>query len=158
MITAVPATEEANGGALLPAPADATGPTGFSFTVPGIPTPWARTGGGKTVARFTPAKQGNAAGAIKLLCSAAMRGARPFEGPVRLTVTAAYPWPKSWSARKRAAQGWKTSRPDVDNLVKLIADSLNGVAWLDDAQIAEEHICKIYDFRPGLLVKVEMLT
>ena len=185
-MTVVPAAMKANGGATSPAPADATGScpsvecaphaeparaaTAVSgkpcdtarvlqFTVPGIPTPWARTGGGKTVARFTPAKQGSAAGAIKLLCSHAMRGASPFEGPVRLTVTAIYPWPKSWSPKKRSVRRfWKTSRPDVDNLGKIVADALNGVAWIDDAQIALMSVAKRYHEIPALHVHVELLT
>lgn len=134
---------------------------GFSFVVPGIPTPWARAGGGKSVVRFTPAKQRTAMGALKLICASAMKGAAPFDGPLRLEVIAAYPWPASWSAKKRAAPWarWKTSRPDIDNVcLKIVGDALNGVAWLDDAQIASAHSWKIYDAMPGLRVKVERLS
>lgn len=34
------------------------------------------------------------------------------------------------------APRWHTGKPDADNLVKLIKDGLNGVAWADDAQVA----------------------
>jgi Holliday junction resolvase RusA-like endonuclease len=130
----------------------------ITFTVPGIPTPWARAAGGATRARFTPAKQRSAAGAIKHLCSLAMRGARPLEGAVSLWVLAVYPWPTSWSGKKRAANQRKTSRPDVDNIGKLLADALNGVAWIDDAQIAVVRLAKVYGDHPGLQVKIEALT
>lgn len=33
-------------------------------------------------------------------------------------------------------------KKDIDNLVKSIADGLNGVAWLDDKQIVELHAWK----------------
>lgn len=134
---------------------------GFSFVVPGIPTPWARAGGGLTVHRFTPAKQRAAMRAIGLIARAAMHGARPLEGPIRLEVIATYAWPASWSARRRRepAAKWKTSRPDFDNaLFKLVADSLNGVAWIDDAQVAAAHGWKMYGDMPGLAVRVGVLA
>lgn len=33
-------------------------------------------------------------------------------------------------------------RPDLDNLLKLVLDSLNGVAYVDDAQVVESHATK----------------
>lgn len=114
-----------------------------------------------TVHRFTPAKQRAAMKAIRLIAQAAMRGASPLEGPIRLEVIGTYPWPATWSARRRRepAAKWKTSRPDFDNaLFKLVADSLNGVAWTDDAQIAAAHGWKMYDDMPCLKVKVGALA
>lgn len=45
-----------------------------------------------------------------------------------------------------AAQGWLrcTVRPDLDNLVKLVLDALNGVAYADDSQIVRIHAFKKY--------------
>jgi Holliday junction resolvase RusA-like endonuclease len=141
-------------------PQGTIGNSGISFTVPGLPVPWARAAGGATRARFTPAKQRSAAGAIKLIAQAAMRGARPLEGPVRLEVIAIWPWPKTWSAKKRDGRSdvWKTSRCDVDNVAKLVSDSLNGVAWIDDAQIVDLRAAKLYGDFPKLAVKIEALT
>lgn len=34
------------------------------------------------------------------------------------------------------APRWHAQRPDTDNLVKLVKDALNGVAWHDDAQVS----------------------
>ena len=34
-------------------------------------------------------------------------------------------------------------RRDIDNMVKLILDALNGVAWTDDAQVTEIHASKV---------------
>ena len=44
----------------------------------------------------------------------------PFDGPVKVVV-------EFWKAKR--------GRPDLDNLVKLVTDALNGVAYRDDEQI-----------------------
>jgi Holliday junction resolvase RusA-like endonuclease len=132
----------------------------FSFFVPGDVVPWARAGGGKTGHRFTPTKQRNYAGVLKSMCVDAMHGGAPLAGPIRLALTAVYPWPKSMSAGKRQAPGaqWRVSKPDVDNCMKIVGDALNKVAWLDDAQIAVASLCKVYGEQPGLEVSVEVLA
>jgi Holliday junction resolvase RusA-like endonuclease len=126
------------------------------FTVPGQAVPWARAGGGKTGHRFTPAKQRSYAGVLKLFCQRAMRGGPLITGPIELSVMAEYGWPKSWNEKRRSAPGaqWKTSRPDTDNLSKLIKDALNTVAWSDDAQVVSEHVWKRYSETPRLIVKI----
>ncbi|XZN30187.1 RusA family crossover junction endodeoxyribonuclease [Clostridium perfringens] len=37
-----------------------------------------------------------------------------------------------------------TKKPDVDNIAKIILDSLNGVAYKDDSQIVDLRIIKSY--------------
>jgi Holliday junction resolvase RusA-like endonuclease len=37
---------------------------------------------------------------------------------------------------------WPTKRPDWDNVAKLVADSLNGLAYRDDAQIVDARVVK----------------
>lgn len=50
-------------------------------------------------------------------------------------------------------------RVDLDNLAKAVLDGLNGVAWLDDAQIVELHLWKQYDsVYPRLQVMVAEVT
>jgi Holliday junction resolvase RusA-like endonuclease len=49
-------------------------------------------------------------------------------------------------------------RPDVDNLAKLAMDALNGVFWIDDAQIADLTVTKRYRDTPGTSVSITMLT
>lgn len=114
-------------------------PRTITFVVPGEAVPFARSGGGKTVARFTPAKQRSAMGAVKLFCRRAMSGAPPIEGAIELSIAATYLRPKA-----RRDDVWKTSRPDADNLSKLIKDALNTVAWRDDAQVCSLHVWKRY--------------
>lgn len=132
----------------------------FEFTLPGQAIPWARTGGGLNTPRFTPAKQRSYMGALKDFCFRAMRGARPIEGPVELSIMAIYPWPKSLSPRNRAQPGakWKTSRPDAGNLAKIIEDALNTVAWRDDAQVVSAHTWKQYGDHPRVTVRIRELV
>lgn len=125
----------------------------ISFTIPGEAVPFARAGGGKTVARFTPAKQRSAMGTVKLFCQTAMQGSVPLEGAIELSIAAYYLRPKS-----RKADVWKTSRPDADNLSKLIKDALNTVAWRDDAQVCSLHVWKQYDDVSRVVIKIEELA
>jgi Holliday junction resolvase RusA-like endonuclease len=132
----------------------------IEFVVPGTVVPWARTAGGKNGHRFTPGKQARYMTALKLICQAATKGAKPLEGPIALEVMATYAWPKSLSAKKRALPGaaWRTGRPDADNIAKIIGDALNNIAWLDDAQISVASIRKTYSDHPGLTIKIEALA
>ena len=75
-------------------------------------------------------------------------GKEPFTGPVEVHCIFCMPIPKTWNKQKkeRAAQGWLRCavRPDLDNLVKLVLDALNGIAYADDAQIVRIHAFKKY--------------
>jgi len=124
-------------------------PRMISFVLPGEAVPFARAGGGKTVARFTPAKQRSAMGAVKLFCQRAMAGALPLDGPVELAICATYLRPKA-----RRDDVWKTSRPDADNISKLIKDALNTVAWRDDAQVCSLHVWKRYGNVASVSVRI----
>ena len=46
-------------------------------------------------------------------------------------------------------------RPDTDNIAKIILDSLNKTAYLDDAQVVETHVRKKYSTEPCVIVTVE---
>ena len=47
-----------------------------------------------------------------------------------------------------------TKKPDIDNILKVVADALNGVAYLDDVQVIEVNADKTYSEEEGLLVTV----
>ena len=56
---------------------------------------------------------------------------------------------KSWGKRKlemleRCEFFWKTTKPDVDNLKKLVLDAMNGLVYEDDALIAKSEETKRY--------------
>jgi Holliday junction resolvase RusA-like endonuclease len=49
---------------------------------------------------------------------------------------------------------WPTKKPDADNILKLAADSLNGLAYVDDKQIVSAVIHKFYSDRPRLEINI----
>jgi Holliday junction resolvase RusA-like endonuclease len=57
-----------------------------------------------------------------------------FKGPLLLEIHAIYPYPKS--AKITKSVWWRSKRPDLSNIIKGVEDSLNTVAYEDDAQIA----------------------
>lgn len=85
----------------------------------------------------------------------------PIEGPLAVAVEARFPVAPSWPKKKRlaalAGALRPTTTPDADNLLKCL-DGLNGVVFVDDRQIVDAHIRKIYSDRPGLTVTVDTLT
>lgn len=79
-----------------------------------------------------------------------------------MTVNAYYAIPKSVSkAKKQAMLNGKikpTKKPDVDNVLKVIADSLNQIAYRDDAQIVRAIINKRYALTPCVCVEIEPMN
>lgn len=76
-----------------------------------------------------------------------------FTGAVRLTTWWCFP-----IKGEHHNGDYKTSKPDTDNLVKLLKDVMTDVGfWKDDAQVASEVIEKYWADVPGILVKVESL-
>lgn len=104
----------------------------LTFTVKGTPVPWARA---RTSGRrfFTDAKTASAKRRIALAAKAA--GAVPLEGPVTVVLMFDYDADETRIEVMPMATG-KATRPDVDNLCKLVMDALNGVAWKDDGQVS----------------------
>ena len=77
----------------------------------------------------------------------------PYEGAVRLTTWWCFPV----KGGHRDGE-YKTSRPDTDNLVKLLKDVMTELHfWRDDAQVASEVVEKYWADIPGIYVKVQSL-
>lgn len=87
----------------------------------------------------------------------------PFQGPlaVRLTFNLLIPRSKPawWQAAAEAGAVYPTSRPDADNLAKLVLDALSrsGRWWRDDAQIVHLESTKAFGAIPGTRVVIEPL-
>lgn len=48
-----------------------------------------------------------------------------------------------------------TKKPDIDNIVKIILDSLNGFVILDDTQVTKLVVEKIYGLEEKVYVRIE---
>lgn len=128
----------------------------IEFYVPGLPVAFARTGrNGKF--SFTPKKQRSYMSILKDLAYEAMGDRDPFDVPLHIEMAISYTWPTSWSKKKRE-NPWKASRPDLDNLMKLVCDAVNGIVWTDDALVCRASIEKFYDNKAGTRVTVTPLN
>lgn len=77
----------------------------------------------------------------------------PLEGPVRLMVKWCFP-----VTGKHKDGEWKTSRPDTDNLQKLLKDCMTKLHfWEDDAQVVSEITEKFWAEVPGIYIAAEEL-
>lgn len=97
---------------------------------------------------YTPSQTREAEAEIARLGREAM-GDRPLlDGAVTLGVIVhtAPPMSASKAARERKLSGKElpTKKPDLDNIVKLISDALNGIVYHDDRQIVSLWIIKEY--------------
>ena len=78
----------------------------------------------------------------------------PLRGAVRLLVKWLFPRGKSHRNGE-----YRTSRPDTDNLQKLLKDCMTKCGfWKDDAQVASEICEKFWADIPGLYIRVEELA
>lgn len=69
----------------------------------------------------------------------------PAGVPLGVTIIAAHSRPQRLSRRKDpAGRMWKPSKPDVDNVAKIVLDSCNGVCWHDDNQVAQMLVKTLY--------------
>jgi Holliday junction resolvase RusA-like endonuclease len=89
-----------------------------------------------------------------------MAGRSPTMQPVKMTVEQRFPLLKGFNKKELAAalsgQMWPTKKPDADNILKL-ADCLNKVVFIDDVQVVEASVRKIYSEHPGLTIIVETI-
>lgn len=129
-----------------------------TFVIPGDPVPFARAGA-RGAQRFTPKRQRDFMSLASLAARTAMGDQLPFDGPVELCVEAIYLAPKGWSQKKRAAALYKTSRPDLSNIEKLVEDSINTIVFVDDSQVVRRGpgCCKRYGERAETRVTVRSL-
>jgi Holliday junction resolvase RusA-like endonuclease len=115
----------------------------IAFTVEGVPRPKARARRGAGGRWYTP--QATKAYEEAVGWAARAAGVRDaYEGPVRLTVGLWFP-----DRRRR----------DVDNCAKSICDALNGIAYLDDSQVAQLSVeCRLDRQRPRAEISIEPLS
>lgn len=80
---------------------------------------------------------------------------QPFDGPVQLITK--WIWAEEYTGQMSFADvwRWKTTKPDTDNMIKLLKDCMTRVGfWKDDSQVASEITEKFLADKPGIYVKV----
>lgn len=82
----------------------------------------------------------------------------PSNRPIKMRINAYFEIPKSTSKKKaelmRAEIERPTKKPDVDNIVKIICDALNKLAYRDDSQIISCEVNKYYSDNPRVEVEI----
>lgn len=83
----------------------------------------------------------------------------PDDAMLDMRIKAYYSIPKSKSKKQRVAmlsgKIRPTKKPDMDNVVKIIADALNQVAYRDDTQIVDCQCRKFYSENPRVEVTIK---
>lgn len=85
-------------------------------------------------------------------------GLRCFDGELSVEVVFIYKYIKSIEKRLKNDPDkvvYKSSRPDIDNLVKSFLDALNGIAYKDDSQVVKLSVSKIYGLYDQIILKVK---
>lgn len=110
---------------------------------------------------YTPEKTASYESLINLSYIQALKGApSPFwDKPVKINIRAIYQIPKSFSKKRTAeALGGQIRpqvKPDIDNVVKVVCDALNKVAYKDDTQVIKITASKWYGVEPKLIIDID---
>jgi Holliday junction resolvase RusA-like endonuclease len=131
----------------------------IKFKIPGEPQ-------GKGRARvtkfgtYTPEKTQNYEAFIKIIAKESTKEFYQNE-PLMINISAYYAIPKSVSKKKRMEmQIMKinpTKKPDLDNIVKVVCDALNGICYRDDSQIVSVVANKYYAEIPSVQVLIDVV-
>lgn len=128
----------------------------ISFEVPGVPVPQSRP----RVSRYGtyyPPKVKAYREYIATIAKAAMSGREPLQGALEMSCTFFFTPPKNTPKKALSMMygTYHTKKPDADNLVKCVQDSLNGICYVDDAQIAVLHASKVYADEPRAEIMIQ---
>jgi crossover junction endodeoxyribonuclease RusA len=104
------------------------------IVIPGKPVGKERPRLGRGGNVYTPAKTREYERTVAWTAKAAMGRRAILVGPVSLTINCIF------SSKSR---GWHVDKPDMDNLIKALADGMNGVVYEDDRQISHLVVSKI---------------
>ncbi|MBE5806422.1 MAG: RusA family crossover junction endodeoxyribonuclease [Clostridiales bacterium] len=84
---------------------------------------------------------------------------KTFEGRAKVTIKAYFEVPKSMKKETKEQMLGNvispTKKPDIDNIVKIVLDSMNKFAFQDDTQITKIEVEKVYSNEEKLYIKIE---
>ena len=133
-----------------------------TFEVPGDPhgkgrPKFARRG--NFVQTYTDKKTASYEDLVRFHANIAMVDLAPIEGAVAVYIYIKLAVPKSYSKKRTEAclSGLErpTKKPDWDNVAKSICDAMNGIVYMDDTQIVDAHVTKVYAANAGVDVGVK---
>ena len=114
---------------------------------------------GNFVSTYTPQKTKSYEDEIRMMAKAAMGASEPLETPITVAIYIRVGIPTSFSKQKRkdALSGIirPTKKPDLDNVAKCVLDSMNEIVYLDDKQVVNLHVTKVYAETPAVEVMVK---
>lgn len=97
-----------------------------------------------------------------LSCHAPSNALLVLGGPLSLSIEFRMPRPRGHYNKKGlkpSAPHFHTVRPDATKLLRCAEDAITESGmWHDDAQVAEQHVTKIYAEQPGMTVRVSSLN
>ena len=83
----------------------------------------------------------------------------PFENRVSVEIKAYFKVPKTTTKKDKAlieeGKLSPTKKPDIDNVVKIVLDALNKMAFKDDNQITKLQVEKLYGEEEKIYIKIE---
>ena len=121
-----------------------------TFVVPGQPRGKGRARRGKGGHWYTPEATAEFEKRVVAYLRERHGAIIPWAGAIALTVTA------FMQCRDIVNEGEPhTARPDASNILKAVEDALNGVAYIDDSQIASTACGKFWSTRPRTEITFE---
>lgn len=132
----------------------------YEFEIPGKITgkgrPRVNT---QTAIAYTPTKTKEYEELVKQYFILKYRRINPLEGRIKIEMKAYFGIPKNTSKKQKEEMINNhispTKKPDIDNIVKIILDSLNKLAFKDDNQITKLEVEKLYAEEEKVYIKVE---
>lgn len=132
----------------------------LNFTVYGDPRPQARPRMTKTGHVYTPADSANYRECVRHAAAAAMHGRELITTPCELFLQIVRQ--SKTTGFRKGEREWldvgglmlHDKKPDIDNLIKQVADACNGVVWRDDSQVVIASAIKLHGREPLINVWV----
>ncbi len=95
---------------------------------------------------------------IATFAKQAMGGTEPLKTPVSVFLYVRLPIPQSYPKKRKEAclngSEMPCKKPDIDNIAKTYLDAMNGVIFVDDIQVIDLHVKKVYAEKAGVDVMV----
>ena len=114
---------------------------------------------GTFVKTYTDSKTLTYEKSIQTYAKQAMGSTSPLIGAVAAYLHIGIPIPPSYSKTRRIAcingDERPTKKPDIDNIVKAVLDGMNGIVYLDDKQVVDLHLTKVYSETEGIDILIK---